>query len=299
MANLPFVFGIGFFLRVFVPGIVAAFIVATLQGRTHFWFAGLERITMFLLLSGLLGTVLRVLYPFTNELLMGAYWPSRIRTWRIRSIEKRLRAAEETLKQPPKDFSTGEGWRYAQAGRYVLLFPIDQFGNRSVLCPTMVGNIVGSYLAYLSLQHGLQFLGTRAFERHMTFVLTRMWYSLPGELRREVSDGLAEPEALIGALTALVLGVVLFLGKGLMLGLAGSWPLARLPFGIAALVVVLIWLTYSALVRQSITVSAVYEALFGQISRSELDRIIEQAKSAIAAQTATGAAATGAKAKTE
>jgi hypothetical protein len=295
LVNLPFVFGIGFFLRVFVPGIVAAFVVVMLQGRTRFGFAGLEGITMFLLLSGLLGVALRVLYPFVSEFLMGAYWPSRIRTGRIRSLERRLRDAEETLKHPPKDFSTGEGWRYAQAGRYVLLFPIDQFGNRSVLVPTLLGNIVSSYLSYLSLQYGLQFLSTRAFERHMTFVLTRLWYSLPPELRREVSDGLAESEALIGSATAIALGAALFLGKALVLALTGSWGSARLPFGLAAAGAALTWLVYSALVKQSVTAGAVYEALFGYVSRSELDRIIEQAKGAMAAQTEAVAGQTGAK----
>lgn len=300
MVNLPFAFGIGFFLRVFVPGIVAGFVTVMLQGRTYFWFAGLEGITMFLLLSGLLGIGLRVLFPVVGEFLFtGAYWPSRIRTWRIKSLERRLRDAEETLKHPPKDFSTEEGWRYAQAGRYVLSFPIDQFGNRSVLAPTMLGNIVSSYLARLSLQYGLPFLGTWAFERHMTFVLTRLWYSLPPKLRREVSDGLAESEALIGSGIAVVVGAVLFLVKGLLLALTGSWSSARLSFGLAAIGAVLTWLVYSALVRQSVTAGIVYEALFSYVSPSELERIIEQSNDAMAPQTRAGAAETDTKAKGE
>jgi hypothetical protein len=278
MVNLPFVFGIGFFLRVFVPGVTAAFVVVMVQGQPSLWFTGLERVTIFLLFSGWLGIILRVLFPFASEVLMGYYWPGRLRMLKIKFLESRLRDAEEALKHPPKEFSSREGWRYAQAVRYVLLFPIDQFGNRWVSKPTLVGNIVDSYLMRLSLQYGQQFLGTRAFERHMTFVLTRLWYSLPPELRREVSDGLAESEALIGSAAALVLGAVLLLTKEVFLVLTDSWGSASLPFSLAVAAAFLTWLTYWALVKQSITEGTVYEALIGYISPSELERIIDQAK---------------------
>ncbi len=282
MVNLPFVFGIGFFLRVFVPGIVAGFVVVMLQGQLSLWFGGVERVTLFLLLSGALGMVLRVVLPFAGEVLMGHYWPGGLRRLKIASLEKSLRRAEGVLKDRANEFSSEEGWRYVKAMRYVVCFPMDASGRRRVVAPTLVGNIVAASFWRLWLQHGLPLRDVMDWERHMGFVLTRLWYSLPVEVRREVSDGLAEFEALVGSGSALVLGGASFLAKGVVLALKISWALAVPAFVLAAGAGALAWLVYWALVKKAVAVGTVYEALFGQVSASQLEGIIEEARARLA-----------------
>lgn len=296
MTNFPFIFGLGFFLRIFVPGLIAGFLVALFRGQTS-WFKGLDGITTFILLSGLLGMALRIVYVFVSEFFAGGFMPSWFRVWRVRSLERRFREAETTLKHPPKGNAySNEGWKFYQAIRFVQLFPIDNAGNRSVVAPTILGNVAASTLSGLFIQYGLGSVHPLALVRQMMFVLTRLWFRLPDRLRQEVSESFAQIEALLGAMTAVVLGSVAFLARGLfratqlylgprpdllndvVLGPPGS------SVGIAVVLWFVAWVIYEVVVKQMSASMGIYEALFGHVSPAELERVIQQAQQAASSQ---------------
>src|SRR5256885_15094082 len=99
MGGNPFVFGIGFFFRIFVPGFVAGFLLALLRGGGRV-FNGIDNTTTFILLSGALGLGLRAFYPFVQDIFAGLFWPHWLRAWRISVLDGRLRAAETLVRQP-------------------------------------------------------------------------------------------------------------------------------------------------------------------------------------------------------
>lgn len=297
MANFPFIFGLGFFLRIFVPGLVGGFILALFRDQWH-WFQDIQGITTFLLLSGLIGMVLRVLYTFVAELLIGVYWPGWLRVWRVKALERRLREAEEILKNPPSEFFSNAGWRFFKAGRFVQLFPIDTTGKRSAAAPTILGNVAATWLARLTMQYGLRYMASRSLEQHMTFVLTRLWFQLPPEMRREISESFAETEALLGSMTVVAIGAIAFAVRGITFMVAWlkgphrdfmsevlSGRVGR-DFATGLLFVLLALIIYIVVVKRMAGGTALYDAIFGQFSAAELEEVIEESKKALNPQAA-------------
>jgi hypothetical protein len=292
MANFPFIFGLGFFLRIFVPGLVGGFILALFRGQWH-WFQDIQGITTFLLLSGLIGMILRVVYTFVGELLIGMYWPGWLRVWRVKALERRLREAEEILKNPPEEFFSNAGWRFLNAGRFVQLFPMDVTGKRNAAAPTMLGNVTATWLARLTMQYGLRYMASRSLEQHMTFVLTRLWFQLPSEMRKEISESFAETEALLGSMTVVAMGALAFAVRGIRFVVAwlkaphGDFisqvlfgPVGK-DFANALLLVLLAFIIYIVTVKRMAGGSALYDAIFGQFSAAQLEEVIEESKKAL------------------
>lgn len=296
MPTFPFVFGLAFFLRIFVPGLVGGFVVTFFVGQQH-WFRDLQGITTLILLSGLIGMGLRVLYVFVGEFLVGEYWPGWFRLWRVRVLNSKLKEAQEILQRPPSEFFSNEGWRYFRAGRFVQLFPFDLSGNRTVAAPTLFGNILQAPLTRLAMQYGFKYRASRSLEQHMTYVFTRLWFHLPARMRREISDSFAEIEALLGSWTAAVIGAGAFFLRGIfgeVVWLRGprSYSLSDVVLGrpardvaVALLLVLIASIIYKVILKRSASGGVVYEAIFSYVSPAELEEVIEESKKALASQT--------------
>jgi hypothetical protein len=263
MGGNPFVFGIGFFLLALLRG----------GGRM---FQGIENTTAFILLSGALGLGVRAFYPFAQDILSGVFWPHWLRVWRISVLEGRLRTAETLVRQPAQSALTKAGWNQARARRYILLFPFDQSGTRTVVAPTIVGNIAASLASSLFVQYGLAYSQALTFERHILFVIQRLWFSLDKQIRQDVSDASAVADALIGSLVALVFGVLAFLVYFLLEYLRGRTE--GLLLLIAVLLVLLVWFSYSLLARETVGVVVTFEALLGRVSPAVLEQMIGLAR---------------------
>lgn len=269
----------------FVPGLAVGMLLVLL-GDDFTRLSGLENITEFLLLSGLLGLLVRVFYPFANEFLYGAFWPTQLRRKAILSLQEELRRAERLIGEPARDPSTKEGLRQAQARGFVYLFPFDVAGNRFVVAPTLVGNIWASLVSFLQLQYGLHLIGSLGIDRHMAFVFMRLWFLLERNVRQEISEAIAIYEALVGVIVAVSFGIFAFFAQGIWRGVVeGSWGNARLPLVIALSLLLLARLLYRVLLREAVGAVVAFEALFGRLSRGDLDRLIEEARKAIEAQT--------------
>ena len=108
MINVPFVFGIGFFYRMFVPGLAAGLIVLAYTGKFQI-LSRLEGMTIFILFAGLLGLAVRIFFPFVSDVFYGAYWPTFLRRKAISTLVRRLRGAERLIAEPSQDASTKKG----------------------------------------------------------------------------------------------------------------------------------------------------------------------------------------------
>lgn len=154
-----------------------------------------------------------------------------------------------------------------------------------MIAPTIVGNVWASLISLLQLQYGLHLVGTLGIDRHMAFIFMRLWFLLDHAVRHDVSEALAIYEALIGVTLVVSFGSLALLTQTLVRWLVGSaWEDIRVPLIIALSLVLFARLLYRMLVRETIGAVVAFEALFGRISRGDLDRLIEEAKKAIDAQ---------------
>jgi hypothetical protein len=204
MIDVPFSFGVGFFYRIFVPGLAAGFLVTLFRGDFS-TFTTLERITIFGLESFAIGLVLQFIRSLTFDFLYGiAYWPTWLRSLKIASLNGHLAEAQRQARENPA------------AQRYISFFPFDEDGNRNVVAPTLVGNILRIIDSYFTAKH-------KELPEPKTFVdridrellMVRFHWNLPKEIRQEIRDDLAWFVAQRNLLVVVSLGCIAFFAKGL------------------------------------------------------------------------------------
>ena len=102
-----------------------------------------------------------------------------------------------------------------------------------------------------------------------------------------MSEALAVYEAIVGVLVVGTFGATAFLIKaGILWWTYAPGAAVQQALLTGLLLILFLRVLYQVLVREALSAVVVFEALFGRLSRGDLDRIIEEARKAIEAQSA-------------
>jgi hypothetical protein len=185
----PTSFGLGFFLRVAVPGVVALLLVLPLLPDSvpiRFDTVGLTTIGV---LSAGGGLVLLLLDSVIYQVFEGrTLWPSKVRDKRTRRLQDRLNALWRTIGQLQRQMNlpgqTDDDKRTLKqklAFLYdrALNFPFFRQDKRPhAIWPTRFGNVMASYEYYPQERYGMD----------SAFYWYRIWLILPDDTRKEYDN---------------------------------------------------------------------------------------------------------------
>ncbi len=187
--NAPTSFGLAFFLRVSVPGLIFLLLATPLLPTSIITDLSTSGLTTLLGLAGISGLVIFLLDTFFYDVFEGrALWPTWLRSrltagwqkrldvkWtKILQIESNLQQAKQILGDNADDVIRLErelGLMYDN----VMDFPYLEDGKPHAIWPTRFGNVMASYEYYPQTRYGMD----------SAFYWYRLWLLLPDETRKE------------------------------------------------------------------------------------------------------------------
>jgi hypothetical protein len=190
--SAPTSFGLAFFLRVAIPGVILILLATPLIPASVTLGLSADGVSTFLVLAGLVGIILTLLDTVIYDLFEGRIgWPEALRKrrtekWRVWLAERwgkllKLRTEYRELRDSaPPDNPKVQTLRLDLSLLYesVLNFPLSENGQPYVVWPTRFGNVMASYEDYPETRYGMD----------SAFYWYRLWLLVPEDVRKEYDN---------------------------------------------------------------------------------------------------------------
>ena len=176
--KLPFEFGVKLFFRILLPGFFLTVGLSPVLFTLWDWVGqtfhpyGIRDEIAFALIVILMGWVILICDMPIYMLFEGRrFWPKPIRSWFLKSEEKRLRSIKDILKTIDENDN-----RYIEASVELRTFPIDEDGEYVVRYPSRLGNLIMAYETYSNRMYGMSGV----------FYWNRIWLKLDKDVRDDL-----------------------------------------------------------------------------------------------------------------